>query len=415
MIRALYSFAIHIYTFLVEMMSLVNRKARMTRFGQWKTNGILREHIDPEASYIWFHAASLGEFEQGRPMIEEIKSKHPNYKVLLTFFSPSGYEVRKNYPGADVICYLPFDTPYRVNKFLNLSKPAIAIFIKYEFWVNYLNELKNREIPTYLISSIFRKDQAFFKWYGTWYKKALWCFDAIYVQDEDSKKLLAQHGVNHVEVCGDTRFDRVIEVSKSARQFPILERLKDTPKNNTSVVLISGSTWPPDEELLIRYFNKRKDMKMIIAPHEIYRDRLMDIESLLRRPSVRFSELNDNNIRRDCIIVDSFGSLSSIYRYGAIAYVGGGFGKGIHNILEAAVYGIPIVFGPKYHKFKEARDLIEVGGAFTVADEKAFNALMDDLLDHPEKLKKAGEAAAQFVQKHSGATQCILSKIPLQD
>lgn len=414
MMRALYSFAIHVYTFLVELMSLINRKARLTRFGQWKTNGILREHIDPNAKYIWFHAASLGEFEQGRPMIEEIKKNHPEYKVLLTFFSPSGYEVRKNYPGADVICYLPFDTPYRVNKFLNLSKPVMAIFIKYEFWLNYLYELKNRNIPTYIISSIFRKDQVFFKWYGKWYKEVLYCFDQIFVQDEDSKKLLKQYGVEHVAVCGDTRFDRVIDVCNQSRRFPILEKFTTSHKGNSYLTFIAGSTWPQDEEIFIRYFNKRKELKIIIAPHEIDRVRLMDIESYLRRPSLRFSEINDGNIsKQDCIIVDSFGSLSSIYRYGSLAYVGGGFGKSIHNILEAAVYSIPIIFGPKYHKFKEAKDLIAVGGAFAVTDDKTFDALMDELLSNPEKLSKAGEAAGKYVQENSGATLRILNQLPL--
>lgn len=414
MIRALYSFGIHVYTLLVEILSLVNRKARMTRFGQWKTNGILREQIDPDAQYIWFHAASLGEFEQGRPMIEAIKKKYPDYKILLTFFSPSGYEVRKNYPGADVICYLPFDSPYRVNKFLNLSKPSMAIFIKYEFWMNYLHELKRREIPTFLISSIFRKEQLFFKWYGKWYKNVLWCFNHMYVQDEDSKKLLSQYGIEHATVCGDTRFDRVLDVCSQARMFPILEKYEHHSANQSPVVFIAGSTWPPDEEIILRYFNEHKRMKMIIAPHEIDRNRLMDIESYLRRPSIRFSEINEQNImNRDCIIVDSFGSLSSIYRYGSIAYVGGGFGKGIHNVLEAAVYGIPVIIGPKYHKFKEARDLIAAGGAFSVTDDKAFVSLMDDLLAHPEKIKKAGEAAATFVQRNSGATRCIMEKLPL--
>jgi 3-deoxy-D-manno-octulosonic-acid transferase len=383
----------------------------MTRLGQWHTNSILREQIDRDAEYIWFHAASLGEFEQGRPVMELLRKRHPQYKILLTFFSPSGYEVRKNYDGADVICYLPFDTPFKVKKFLTLANPVMAIFIKYEFWMNYLCELKRRNIPAYLISAIFRREQLFFKPYGKWYLKALFCFDRLFVQDKASAQLLAEHGITHVSVCGDTRFDRVLAVQRQARLLPAI---KEFAGHDGQPVLVAGSTWPQDEDMLLAYFNVHPEVKLIIAPHEIHRERLMDIESKLERPSVRLSETNDQTIPdKDCLIIDSFGMLSSIYRYGRIAYIGGGFGKGIHNTLEAAVYGIPLIFGPKYQKFREANGLIAVGAAFSVTDKAGLTARMDDLVTHPELCLQTGRLAGDYVQQNSGVTEKILKEIPL--
>ncbi|NDV54407.1 3-deoxy-D-manno-octulosonic acid transferase [Parabacteroides sp. 52] len=384
------------------------------RFGQWKTNAILREKIDKKAKYIWFHASSLGEFEQGRPMIEKIKADYPEYKILLTFFSPSGYEVRKNYAGADIICYLPFDTPYKVKKFLNLANPVMAIFIKYEFWANYLGELKKRGIPVYIVSAIFRREQLFFKWYGKSYRRILHCFDRLFVQDNSSKELLEQYGINQVTVTGDTRFDRVWDVYKQRREIPEIESFRTNTKGEKLPVLIAGSSWPQDEELFITYFNERKDLKLIIAPHEIHREHLMHIESLLKRPSVRLSEmLEKDSAHNDCIIVDSFGLLSSIYRYGDIAYIGGGFGAGIHNTLEAAVYGIPVLFGPTYHKFKEAKDLIAVGGGFSVASQEELDEKMNNFLSYQDLLQTAGKAAGDFVENNIGATEKIVKVLPL--
>lgn len=406
MMRYLYTLALHLYALSVELASFFNRKARMTRIGQWYTNRILRKNIDRNARYIWFHAASLGEFEQGRPMIEAIRKRHPEYKILLTFFSPSGYEVRKNYDGADVICYLPFDTPYKVRKFLNLANPYIAVFIKYEFWLNYLTELKKRGIKTYLVSAVFRPNQLFFKWYGGWYRKALLCYERLFVQDEDSKKILADYGINNVEVCGDTRFDRVLEIRQNARLLPEIEPFIKDGKP----VLIVGSSWPEDEKIIIPYFNSHPELKLIIAPHEIHREHLLYIQSLLNRPSVRLSESKEESLQNhDCLIIDSFGLLSSIYRYGQVAYVGGGFGKGIHNTLEAAVYSIPVIYGPKYHKFKEAKGLIDCGGGFSVDGEMAFVNYMDNFISDPELRKKAGAAAGNFVYDNTGATEKILS------
>ncbi|WP_099463500.1 3-deoxy-D-manno-octulosonic acid transferase [Parabacteroides provencensis] len=408
----MYSLLIHFYAFIVALISPFHKKARMMRLGQWKTNSILRSKIDRNAKYIWFHASSLGEFEQGRPMMEKIKAEHPDYKILLTFFSPSGYEVRKNYNGADVICYLPFDTPYRVKKFINLANPAVAVFIKYEFWGNYLNELKRRNIPVYIISAIFRQDQLFFQWYGSPYRKMLSCFNHLFVQDERSQKLLEEYGITNVTVAGDTRFDRVLDVRNQAREIPLVEKFVANKTGGKQITLIAGSSWPQDEEILIPYFNEHPEMKLIIAPHEIHREHLMYIESLLKRPSIRLSEAHDDDLTdKCCLIVDSFGLLSSIYRYGDVAYIGGGFGAGIHNTLEAAVYGVPVLFGPRYHKFKEARDLIAVNGGFAVQDGKAFRGKMDELLTYHEVLDASGRAAGDFVKNNIGATDKILKEL----
>ena len=410
----MYSLIIHLYAFFIELISPFHKKARLMRLGQWKTNGILREKIDRNAKYIWFHASSLGEFEQGRPLIEKIKAEHPEYKILLTFFSPSGYEVRKNYGGADVVCYLPFDTPYRVKKFLDLSKPVMAIFIKYEFWDNYLSELKRRNIPVYIVSAIFRKEQLFFKWYGGMYRKVLSYFTHIFVQDDASRELLSKYGVTNVSVFGDTRFDRVQDVYKNTKQVPMVDLFVNNNRSDNQLTMVAGSSWQQDEEVYLNYFNEHPELKLIIAPHEIHKDHLMHIESMLKRPSIRLSEATEKDIKgKSCLIVDSFGLLSSIYRYGDLAYIGGGFGAGIHNVLEAAVYGMPVIFGPKYQKFKEARDLLQVGGAFSITDEKAFESKMEELSTYRDLLEAAGAAAGDFVKCNIGATNRIIASIPL--
>ena len=410
----MYSLIIHLYAFFIKLISPFHKKARLMRLGQWKTNGILREKIDRNAKYIWFHASSLGEFEQGRPLIEKIKAEHPECKILLTFFSPSGYEVRKNYGGADVVCYLPFDTPYRVKKFLDLSKPVMAIFIKYEFWDNYLSELKRRNIPVYIVSAIFRKEQLFFKWYGGMYRKVLSYFTHIFVQDDASRELLSKYGVTNVSVFGDTRFDRVQDVYKNTKQIPMVELFVNNNRSDNQLTMVAGSSWQQDEEVYLNYFNEHPELKLIIAPHEIHKDHLMHIESMLKRPSIRLSEATEKDIKgKSCLIVDSFGLLSSIYRYGDLAYIGGGFGAGIHNVLEAAVYGIPVIFGPKYQKFKEASDLFQVGGAFSITDEKTFESKMEELSTYRDLLEAAGAAAGDFVKSNIGATNRIISSIPL--
>ncbi len=412
----MYTLAIRVYALAVAFASLFHRKARAMCIGQSRTYDILRDRIDRSAKYVWFHAASLGEFEQGRPMIEKIRAAYPEYKILLTFFSPSGYEVRKDYDGADVVCYLPFDTPRRVKRFLQLANPSVAIFIKYEFWSNYLHALKRSGVPVYLVSAIFRREQVFFRWYGSSYRKVLHCFTHLFVQDESSAELLAEYGVRNVSVAGDTRFDRVLDVQRGSRALPVVERFVGGGEGAKPTVLVAGSSWQQDEDVYIPYFNEHSEMKLIIAPHEIHREHLEYIASLLKRPSVRLSEVGHDLSQlegKDCLIVDSFGLLSSIYRYGTIAYIGGGFGVGIHNTLEAAVYGIPVLFGPRYHKFKEARDLISVGGGFAVSSRQAFARKMDELLASRSVLSAAGSCAGRFVSSHAGATDEILHEIHL--
>lgn len=411
----LYTAAIQLYALTVSAVAPFHKKARLMRAGQAQTTAILREKMDRKAKYIWFHASSLGEFEQGRPMIEQIRKVHPEYKILLTFFSPSGYEVRKNYAGADVVCYLPFDTPGRVEQFLDLANPAMAIFIKYEFWGNYLHTLQQRGIPVYIISAIFRREQLFFQWFGKPYRKMLDCFNHLFVQDERSKALLEEYGIRNVTVAGDTRFDRVIDVYHQAKQIPLVERfIKGTDGQQPPLVFVAGSSWPEDEAIFIPYFERHPEMKLIIAPHEIHEGHLMSIEARLHRPTIRLSQATEQNVaNQDCLIVDSFGLLSSLYRYGQIAYIGGGFGAGIHNTLEAAVYGMPVLFGPRFQKFKEAKDLIAVGGAFTFDNAPAFTSRMDTLLSTPEALQQSSQAAGHFVQSHGGATTTILQEIGL--
>lgn len=368
---------------------------------------ILRENIKEGEPYIWFHAASLGEFEQGRPLMERIRRQYPEYKILLTFFSPSGYEVRKNYEGADVICYLPFDTPRNVKRFLNIANPCMAFFIKYEFWQNYLKALQRRHIPVYSVSSIFRREQIFFRWYGGRYYKVLTRFTHLFVQNEVSKELLGKLGIRNVTVVGDTRFDRVMEIMQQAKQLPLVEAFKQD-----YTVFVAGSSWPPDEDLFIEYFNAHPELKLIIAPHVIGESHLSEIIGKLKRPYLRYTQANEENVKQaDCLIIDCYGLLSSIYRYGEIAYIGGGFGVGIHNVLEAAVYGVPVMFGPNNKRFREAQQLLQSGGGFEIHDETDFNALTDKLLTDATFLKQAGDAAGHYVKGNAGAADKVLSMV----
>jgi 3-deoxy-D-manno-octulosonic-acid transferase len=377
--------------------------------GHWAVYKHLQDNIDPNAEYLWFHAASLGEFEQGRPLIEAIRKRHPQYKILLTFFSPSGYEVRKNYAGADVVCYIPFDIKHLAKRFIRIVNPKMAFFIKYEFWRNFLDELHRRGVPTYSVSSIFRKDQIFFKWYGGNYRSVLGDFDRLFVQNESSKELLKGIGVTNVDVVGDTRFDRVITIRDDARPVEIAETFK-----NGSRVIVAGSTWEPDEEILIQMFNSRPDLKMIIAPHVISEEHIERIISKLRRPFVRYSQVNEHSLaEKDCLIIDNYGMLSSIYRYGEIAYIGGAFGTGLHNTLEAAVYGVPVIFGPDYRRFQEAGGLIENGGAFSIKSGEELEALMNRLLSDEAFLADSGARAGAYVTGNAGASEKVLKYIGL--
>ncbi len=403
----MYSFVIYIYLLAVKIVSLFNKKVRLMVNGHAAVFKILRENIKEGEPYIWFHAASLGEFEQGRPLMERIRRQYPEYKILLTFFSPSGYEVRKNYEGADVICYLPFDTPRNVKRFLNIANPCMAFFIKYEFWQNYLKALQRRHIPVYSVSSIFRREQIFFRWYGGRYYKVLTRFTHLFVQNEVSKELLGKLGIRNVTVVGDTRFDRVMEIMQQAKQLPLVEAFKQD-----YTVFVAGSSWPPDEDLFIEYFNAHPELKLIIAPHVIGESHLSEIVGKLKRPYLRYTQANEENVKQaDCLIIDCYGLLSSIYRYGEIAYIGGGFGVGIHNVLEAAVYGVPVMFGPNNKRFREAQQLLQSGGGFEIHDETDFNALTDKLLTDATFLKQAGNAAGHYVKGNAGAADKVLSMV----
>lgn len=412
----MYNFIIGLYALIVNIISPFHKKARLMVKGHKEVFKKLNAEIDPNAKYIWLHAASLGEFEQGRPIIENIKEKHPSYKILLTFFSPSGYEVRKNYELADVVCYLPFDKKSKVKRFLKLVNPSMAIFIKYEFWYNYVNQLKKRNIPTYMISAIFRPNQIFFRWYGKYYQKILHFYSCICVQDENSKNLLNNIGVTNVEVCGDTRFDRVLDIKNRAKALPLAEAFCKNENGDKLMTLVAGSSWPKDEDIFVKYFNQIPDLKLIIAPHEIHEAHLSYIESILKRPSIRYSKATIENIQEyDCLIVDSFGLLSSLYRYGEIAYVGGGFGVGIHNILEAAVYNVPVFFGPNFKKFREAHQIIEEGGGYPIQDEENFWSLMNEFLEYPKVLASAGDHAGRYVKENAGVVEKVMQIIDLED
>ena len=363
---------------------------------------------DPSRSYIWFHAASLGEFEQGRPLIEALREKYPQYRILQTFFSPSGYEVRKNYKGADIVCYLPYDKPSEFRRFLDITQPSIAFFVKYEFWGNILEELDRRKVPTYLISGIFREHQAFFKSYGGVLRPVLSHFRHIFVQDEESKRLLATIGYDkNVTICGDTRFDRVIAIQQQAKQYAWAEEF-----SKGQFTLVAGSSWPKDEDILLEHFNQHPEMKLIIAPHEIHEEHIQSIIGKLKRPYMRYSQLDASKVTSvDCLIIDAIGFLSSIYRYGQVAYIGGGFGVGIHNTLEAAVYGMPVIFGPNHTAFREALGLLDAKGGFTISNTEQYASLMQTFMTDPQALREAGQRAGQYVQAESGATETIFKAV----
>ncbi len=405
----MYNLGIYIYMFGVAIASIFSKKVKKMWYGERQTIKILQEKVNPSDQYIWFHAASLGEFEQGRPLIERVRSEHPEYKILLTFFSPSGYEVRKNYDGADIICYLPIDTIRNARKFLRAIRPVMAFFIKYEFWYNYLHILKHRQIPVYSVSSIFRPNQVFFKWYGRQYGKVLNCFTHFFVQNVISKYLLSTIGINNVSITGDTRFDRVLQIKESSRHLPIVEAFKGNNK-----VFVAGSSWQPDEDIFIKYFNIHKDWKLVIAPHVVSEDRLKEIIQKLHRKAIRYTQATPEEARQaDCLVIDCFGLLSSIYHYGEIAYVGGGFGVGIHNVLEAAVWQIPVIFGPNNKYFQEAQGLLAVQGGFEITNYTSFTHQMNRLINNEEYLKDSGRQAGMFVRNRAGATDKILSFVKI--
>ena len=441
--------------------SLFNKKIKKMWRGEREAVDLLKEKVDPTAKYVWFHAASLGEFEQGRPLIEQLRATHPEYKILLTFFSPSGYEVRKNYEGADIVCYLPLDTIRNARRFLRAVHPVMAFFIKYEFWYNYLHILKHRGVPVYSVSSIFRPGQVFFKWYGRNYAKVLHCITHFFVQNEVSLQLLKGIGIDEATVVGDTRFDRVLQIKEQAKELPIVEAFKgingkgdackeelsengckrdlseDACKDNLSEdackrvlsedackgdlsengckgckVFVAGSSWQPDEDIFIRFFNDHPDWKLIIAPHVIGEDHLAYILDKLQMKAVRYTQATEQSAAEArCLIIDCFGLLSTIYRYGEIAYVGGGFGVGIHNVPEAAVWGVPVLFGPNNKRFQEAQDLLACKGSFEVTDYDSFNTIISRLISDDKFRHQCGEASANYVKSRSGATDIIMKSV----
>ena len=418
-----YNIVIYFVLWGIAIASLFNEKVRKMWRGEREAFKILKQKVDPNAKYIWFHAASLGEFEQGRPLMERIRKEYPQYKILLTFYSPSGYEVRKNYEGADIICYMPVDTRLNAIRFLRLVRPVMAFFIKYEFWSNFLHILKHRNIPTYSVSSIFREDQVFFKWYGRSYAGVLKCFTRFFVQNEESKRLLEGIGIKDVDVVGDTRFDRVLQIKEAAKKLPICEAFRTGVASSQSAdvphtdfkVFVAGSSWPPDENIFIPFFNEHKDWRLLIAPHVIAEEHLKLILSLIKdKKVVRYTQTTpEEAAEADVLIIDCFGLLSSMYNYGDVAYIGGGFGVGIHNTLEAAVWNMPVIFGPNNKKFQEAQGLLKSGGGFEINTYEDFSSLMGSLMNDEAFLKQAGDKAGAFVAHLAGATDKVLASVKL--
>jgi len=469
----MYNLGIYLYQLGVAIASLFNEKVRLMWRGERAAVRLLREQVDPAAQYVWFHAASLGEFEQGRPLMEQLRRDHPEYKILLTFFSPSGYEVRKEYAGADIICYLPLDTVTNARRFLRAVRPVMAFFIKYEFWYNYLHILKHRGVPVYSVSSIFRPGQVFFKWYGRQYAHVLRCFSHFYVQNEVSRELLATIGITNATVVGDTRFDRVLQIKAAARQLPVVERfLEERGWRNEEgevtgpKVFVAGSSWPPDEEIFIPFFREHPEWKLIIAPHVIDESHLQQIEKMLEgfrvyrytrlaaeeqaaplaaeqtaplaaeqtAPLAASTSASSSSADKhstplptregqgggssaggssSALIIDCFGLLSSIYRYADVTYVGGGFGVGIHNTLEAAVWDVPVIFGPNNERFQEAQGLKACGGGMEIRDAADFRRIMQQFIDRQESIREAGRQSGAFVAQMTGATQRILADVKL--
>jgi len=409
-----YLLGIKIFYFLVLIASLFNKKAQLWIEGRknWKIN--LKSKLGENEKIVWFHCASLGEFEQGRPVIEVFKDKYPEYKILISFFSPSGYEIRKNYEKADYIIYLPLDTPGNAKYLMDIVNPQMVFFVKYEFWYFFIREIGKRKIPLYLVSGIFRENQRFFRRYGINSRKMLSYFTHFFVQNQVSKSLLNQIGLNNVSITGDTRFDRVYSIATNSKDLPLIEKF-----GNNNLVLVAGSTWPPDEDLLIQYMNNNKGrLKLIIAPHEIHTQHVESIERKINPDikTLRYSEANESNVEAtDILIIDAIGFLSSIYKYGHMAYIGGGFGKGIHNTLEAATFGLPVLFGPNYGKFQEAIDLVELGGAKVIDKLQTLEQILNQLLENTSKTGNIGIIAKQYVEDKRGATQGIIDHIFLKN
>jgi 3-deoxy-D-manno-octulosonic-acid transferase len=401
----IYNFGIRLYYVLVLIVSLFNHKAQLWISGRKGCLKRIQDKIEPNSDYAWFHVSSLGEFEQGLPIMEGLKTQYPDIKIILTFFSPSGYEVKKDYAGADIISYLPLDTKRNAKRFVEMVNPKLTIFIKYEYWFHFLKQVSKSDSKLYLVSGIFRRKQLFFKSYGRWYRKMLSWFDYLFVQNKESLNLLESIGITNVEVTGDTRFDRVVQIARNSKQIEIAEVFARNSK-----VIVCGSTWEPDENLLIEYFqNTKHDIKLIIAPHEIKSEKIDSIAAKLKMKTVRFSKCKTEDLPdAKVLIIDNIGMLSSLYKYGQIAYIGGGFGAGIHNTLEAAAYGVPVIFGPNYLKFHEAVSLIDEKGAFSISNSVSLKTILDKLLSNDRYLQESGKAAKNYVKAQTGATKRII-------
>lgn len=409
----LYNIAISLYVIFIHIASLFNEKARKWIKGR---NNLFqrigeefeKEPLKNENNLVWFHCASLGEFEQGRPIIERFRKMFPGQKILLTFYSPSGFEVRKNYPSADYICYLPLDTRRNARRFIDLVKPQMVIFIKYEYWYNLLNELARRKIPVYIASAIFRPGQHFFQWYGGWFRQHLKKITGFFVQDKESENLLNSIGIKSVSVTGDTRFDRVYEIALQDNPLPLISSFCSDGK-----VFVAGSTWKEDEDILLPFINEDKTgLKIILAPHETHPERIGSLTKRLNKPFLKYSQATLENVQNaEILVIDSIGILAYLYKFATVAYVGGGFGAGIHNILEAATYGVPVIFGPRYEKFREAVDLIRSGGGFTIKDKGEFLATVGKLLTDQVYLSKSAEECRQYIRMNRGATDKIIRHI----
>ncbi|NNE76656.1 MAG: 3-deoxy-D-manno-octulosonic acid transferase [Pricia sp.] len=406
--RGIYNLIVGISWFFIRILAVFNPKIKLFVEGRKQSFDVLKNSLAKDDSTLWVHVASLGEFEQGLPIIEKLKTEYPLHKIVLTFFSPSGYEIKKNTPVADVVAYLPMDTKKNASDFLNIVHPDLAIFVKYEVWPNYLIALEKRKIPTLLVSAIFKRDQIYFKFYGSFLRKALRKFNHYFVQDEESKKRLESIRIRDVSVTGDTRLDRVSEILNRDNSLDFMNAFK-----NDRLCFVAGSTWPQDETILIDYINSApRNLKYILAPHTIKKDKILGLAGAINKKKIFYSNLDKTTIGNyDVLIVDTIGLLTKIYSYADIAYVGGGFATGLHNTLEPAVFGIPVIIGPNYKGFKEAEELVAQKGVLSISDAWGFGELMKKLLENPEFRKKTGTINAQYISKNKGASLQIMDHI----
>jgi len=405
-VRAIYSFLVHIAWFHLKLLAYLKPKIKLFVEGRKSVFSILEHSIADTDLIIWMHVASLGEYEQGLPILQKLKTNYPKHKLLLTFFSPSGYEIKKNTEAADIITYLPLDTIANAEKFIQLANPTLAIFIKYEIWPNYLNALQKKNIPTFLVSALFSKKQSYFKWYGGFMRKSLKTFHHFFIQDKNSKELLKTIGFTNTTVSGDTRFDRVSKILERDNTLSFMTNFK-----KDIFCFVAGSSWPDDEKMIIEYINKaNRSIKYVIAPHNIKTEHIKNLKTNIAKKTLLYSEIAHKNAKDyEVLIIDTIGLLTKIYSYADIAYVGGGFKTGLHNTLEPAVFGIPILIGPNYKDFKEAEDLVEKGGAIVIQNKNEFSNVFEKFLNDKMKVKQTGQINAQYVNSRTGATNKFIN------